>query len=283
MKRLNKTHIFHIFFGLLMFLPFISILSRVIYVQSNKNAKDSYSGNYEITYKYESNQVNSLDDLIQGNIYEFNLTGRNIEDILYNDEWICFNLVTDLVIDDRDTFIIDDAYDTQFGKFSALTTIELSRTNNISYFTIFSSADDFYNYDQIIRYEYTGDFIRNCVIQLIEHNLDGLRDNTIYSYTDYNEIESVNLTGTLDNAFDYSISKFIEDNNFRINFFSWFEDLFLVQNGGVNALYLSFANWYMCYALLVSTGYLLFLILMWFINYVRKILEGGNSFGHGGF
>ena len=50
-------------FTALMSLPFVSILSRVIYVQSNKNAYQSYSGanGYQIEYKYDSNEVNIND------------------------------------------------------------------------------------------------------------------------------------------------------------------------------------------------------------------------------
>lgn len=282
MKRLNKTHIFHIFFGLLMFLPFISILSRVIYVQSNKNAKDSYSGNYEITYKYQSNQVNNQNDLVVGNIYNLDVNGACIEDFLYVGDSMLVELITPLNLETTTDLIVDDSYSLALSEFASNFVIRFYNDNNVYYMNIYSSYEDYNSADFIVSYTFTGDFTSDCVIKLLEFNLSGIKNDKI-TYTDYNEIESVNLTGTLDNVFDYSISKFIEDNNFKINFFSWFEDLFLVQNGGVNALYLSFANWYMCYALLVSTGYLLFLILMWFINYVRKILEGGNSFGHGGF
>lgn len=280
MKRLNKTHIFHIFFGLLMFLPFISILSRVIYVQSNKNAKDSYSGNYEITYKYESNQVQSEDDLITNNIYSILLDDNTAGIFPNNEDRLVFLPIT--------LFELNKVYYSGEDFLQCFTfkdiVIEIYNDNGNVYFYVYTSLESFENNE-----DYCVSYILNNIDIISDNKFIGkLIDcnnitSSIFSYTDYNEIESVNLSGTLDNAFDYSISKFIEDNNFKINFFSWFEDLFLIQNGGVNALYLSFANWYMCYALLVSTGYLLFLILMWFINYVRKILEGGNSFGHGGF
>lgn len=279
MKRLNKTHIFHIFFGILMFLPFISILSRVIYVQSNKNAKDSYSGNYEITYKYESNKVLSDDDLIANHIYSI-LLDDNANGLFPSDkDRLVFIPITLFELNN----VFSSADEILYSYSYKDLVIEFINDAGDLWLNIYTSKESFNNNNYCATYTIKPtDFISNnqFVGQLIVCNNIS---STIFSYTDYNEIESVNLTGTLDNVFDYSISKFIEDNSFRINFFSWFEDLFLVQSGGVNAIYLSFANWYMCYALLVSTGYILFLILMWFINYVRKILEGGNSFGHGGF
>ena len=77
----------------------------------------------------------------------------------------------------------------------------------------------------------------------------------------------------LDNVFEYSVNQFIDENNFgNFDFFQWFSTFFL-QDNAVNNLYVHFINWYMNYMLYVSLGYLIFSILMWFVNFFRSLVE----------
>ena len=81
MKRLSNLKLSSIIFGILMCLPMFSILARVIYVQSNPNAKDSYYGETinEIQYINLGSQDNikfnnvkySLQTELQSNDYLF--------------------------------------------------------------------------------------------------------------------------------------------------------------------------------------------------------------------
>lgn len=133
-------------------------------------------------------------------------------------------------------------------------------------------------------------------LDIEQFTLDGdfiyVGSNSLYFYdlsfitaSTYNVIESVDIdtSGTLDNAFEYSINQFINDNNIgKLNFFEWFTDLFFDNNAKAST-YINFANWYMNYALLVSLGYILFMFLMWFINFIRKLLDKGMSFGEGSY
>lgn len=65
----------------------------------------------------------------------------------------------------------------------------------------------------------------------------------------------------------------------NINFFTWFANLFIsYESGSFTELTILFVNWYFNYIFLVSCGYLLFSILMWFINFSRKLLDRGMNY-----
>lgn len=95
-------------------------------------------------------------------------------------------------------------------------------------------------------------------------------------------INSIEIS-TLDNAFEYSLKEITNNDIGKVRFFTWFADMFLDVNDGTSAIYIGFINWYFNYALLMSLGYVLFGVLMWFINWVRRMIERGQDFGQGGF
>ena len=83
---------------------------------------------------------------------------------------------------------------------------------------------------------------------------------------------------TLDNVFEYSVSQFVKDNDFgNVDLFSYFGNIFLNENQ-MNNLYVGFANWYLNYAMLITLMHFLFAILMWFINYSRRILDRSMNY-----
>ena len=92
---------------------------------------------------------------------------------------------------------------------------------------------------------------------------------------------------TFVNGLDYSSLKlFITDsiNEFHVDsvyvdFFVWFDDLFLnVPSGSLTELTIQLVNWSFNYVFFVSCGYLLFAVLMWFINFSRKLLDRGMNY-----
>lgn len=242
-KGKNLTHLLY---GILMLLPFCSILARVIYVQSNQNALDSYYGeninqvttNYASSNNYDSNILYYYDSRLilnteySGSFYGVikfvtgsdNITSSNIDFINSSVRAYCYRGTSTTFYDNENNSLV-------IAGFVLITISNLTSATNV-YHAIY-----------------------------------------YYTYIDYSY---------LDNVFDYSLHNFIEDNNYNVDFFGWFNNLFLNQSGK-NLLYLNFVNWYLNYALLVSAGYILFLLFLWFINFARKLLEGGNSFGHGGF
>ena len=54
--------------------------------------------------------------------------------------------------------------------------------------------------------------------------------------------------------------------------------MFLQSGNQVNDRLVNFANWYLNYTMLVSCIYLLWLVLMWFINFARKLLDRGMNY-----
>ena len=82
MKIFRHRNLMGCIYALLMAIPFVAIAVKSAYVVVNKNAYQSYSGlttSVEIVEnnKYETNVVNAQNDLIIGNIYEFDLNNWN--------------------------------------------------------------------------------------------------------------------------------------------------------------------------------------------------------------
>lgn len=227
--------------AVLMALPLCSILSRVIYVQSNKNAYQSYSdsGSTEL--------VNTT--TLQSNIeYYFN----NVNDDIY-DEDLDISLTT--IIDFNSVYDGEEYQDYNDEDFMVV--YSESQGMLISWHT-----DVIYN--GFIYYDFEGNFKfkTNTTVNVLS--------NFFY------EVKITN--GYLDNAFDYSISKFVEDNNFgRVDLTSWFMDMFLTDNVH-NNLYVHFVNWYLNYVMLITLMHFLFAVLMWFINYCRRLLDRGMNY-----
>lgn len=191
-------------FGIVMIAPFLSVLARVMYVSCNKNAKDSYSGvnGYQINYKYESNEVNDINDLIRGNIYTITLNeipisiDRNLLGLsIYN--------MTSLEIFDITTTSSSNA---QIVIEMRNTGITLRNTNYTAIAGVNLTSDDLPYSFQFVYYDLTSSEIPSYY--------------TI-SQTDFNVFENVEIhnEGTLDNAFEYSINRLKEDNlyNWALN------------------------------------------------------------------
>ena len=95
------------------------------------------------------------------------------------------------------------------------------------------------------------------------------KNNTFVNGLDYNALKTF-VTNTIN---EFNVSSVYMD------FFVWFDDLFLnVQTGSMTELTIQLVNWYFNYVFFVSCGYLLFLVLMWFINFSRKLLERGMNY-----
>lgn len=253
----------NLIYGLLMIAPFVAILSRVIYVQSNPNAKDSYSGanGYQIQYRYKIKDVENVDDLESGYIFE-----TTVDKTLHTNQRIYTTEIT--IASNNNTYIIyDKIQNVQIGA-NYLTLYDVN--NNLM------SLINYYNNDLTIGVLFNPLTFTNSTYDL----------SNFTTYTGVNPIENVEISnnGTLDNAFEYSLQEFTKDNDIGvINFFGWFDGLFLNQTNVHNLVYLNFINWYMNYALLVSSSYLLFLALLWFVNYIRRILDKSMNYDFGGF
>lgn len=271
MKMLRHKSLMGLLYAVLLAVPLVSIISRVIYVQSNKNAYQSYAGTTEYinnvveSYDYQTNEVNSTDDLITDNIYKFNrldeiwtisndtnfLSMAYIKsvDVLYLDT----EAITDILSGDTYYLITEDGND-YISSFQW------------NYYFIFTN-DFYFVLDEVINV--------NAVNTLIQQGYITASDylGNLSIDIEYTEIS------TLDNVFEYSVDAIIQENNFgKVDFLSWFANMFLDNTNQVNNRYLGFANWYMNYIMFVSCAYLLFLVLMWFINFARRLLDRGMNY-----
>lgn len=260
-KIFGYKSITHLLYGLLLLLPFLAILGRSVYTIANKNANQSYYGE---TINNEIETYTNYDELVSGETYKTSIhtftyesnLGDSAKRINVNN----FSTNVEVAFDTELVSSLGFYYISSNGMVVVYiyndTNVELGRINSNQNPTI----------------EYT----------LISKNLNGTAITLFDNLTTYQI--TYNKYSYLDNAFEYSLSTFIEENEIgNVDFFSWFTNIFLNQTSPHNALYLNFANWYLNYIMLVSCGYLLFLVLLWFVNYSRSLLEHGMNRDNGGF
>lgn len=235
----------------LLTIPFLSIISRVIYVQSNKNAYQSYSG---------QNVGGVENELISPSANMFNIG----DDYTYINELIPSNSTSNRleIIPTDNKFKLDNATYNDVSKL-----VWYKEGNSTNYFYYIDTTNHYTNL--------------NLNIVSISFNVASYSfQNNDFTTPILNYFYKVvyNNDFYLDNVFTYSVNEIIKENNFgEIDFFQWFTDMFLNDNQ-TNNMYVGFANWYFNYILMVSCGYLLFLVLMWFINYSRRLLERGMNY-----
>lgn len=275
MRIFKHKNMMGLIYSILIAIPFLSVLSRSAYAVFNKNAYQSYSGDYgEKVYKrvvspYNTNEVNSLNDLhvgsyylltinkVIGELHEIRYSTSNNIDIINFDDIRCFdNDITGVFIYDTTTY-------QGYG-------YPIIKTNNTTYYFQSSDTRESFNFIVYINSAFSGGTTSNY----------SLFSKVTNEYEEYLPYEYVELESqTLDNAFEYSLSSFVDENHWgKLNFFEWFTSLFLDVNSNNNGLYIHFINWYMNYTLFVSCAYILFMVLMWFINFARRLLDRGINY-----
>lgn len=170
-------------FALFLILPILVFLPNCLYYGFNEHATNTETTT--INYKYESNEVNTLDDLVEGNIYFlssiqlFSTSGDNLTFTVLNSSSI-------------DNFPLNTHFDDLYHDVNSNGFLTFHWSNddtlNIEFNSatlIYSFLDDNYQYDLII------------------HNLDFIYTAALYSYfgnnnylpqfSDYNVIESVSV------------------------------------------------------------------------------------------
>lgn len=233
MKMLKSKSLMSLIYAVLLALPLCAILSRVIYVQSNKNAYQSYSDATEVkTYiNYDS---------VIGNTYIMN--------------WV-----------DDNTGMTNNT--TQIIPYQSIT------------ITAPTGAVKFrYGNSKTIHFFDENDTILGSETNITSFTYVANSNTSLQMQPWFNRQLVLTQKVSLDNVFEYSVSKFVDENDFgQLNFFQWFEDMLLTNNTH-NALYIHFANWYLNYAMLISLMQILFLVLMWFVNFARKLLDRGMNY-----
>ena len=169
-----------------MFLPLIIFLPNAFYYGFNEHATNSETAS--IKYKYQSNEVDSLDDLIDGNIY-------TIEELVFSDDSFSGHTIITILAYDGLTFS-DDSYSLNDNVWN-------DDYNNNSYVVVEYYPQDelgnltFYSGDIFTQWYVTDYmFFLNPVFVYNEVYYNDFVDylgNYSYmpQYTDYNEIRSV--------------------------------------------------------------------------------------------
>ena len=233
------SKLFHLLYGLLMLLPCFAILVKCCYVAFNKNAYESYSGS-EITYTQktlQTNEVNSFDDLVVGNVYKLSRMDKN--DNLSLNEYqefdgvplhldFCFYIyglddIAEVYLDDYNfiQFFTENSFQFDFypvldGLYTGFISVPFAQNSFITIqldeFSVFDYAIFKYDlntlsdYDSLLQHQYIIDFISACPSEYLPLT------------TYYEETE----TSTLDNVFYYAVDEVTSN-----DLFSWASNSFL--------------------------------------------------------
>ena len=211
MKKIRHGSIMSLIYAVLIAIPMVSIVSRVIYVQSNKNAFQNYSGKNEII-EYVNADIVEL-----GEDYRFKPTEYTIDhnltlEFVNNGSYANSNLIADI-----------------------------ENTNKI----ILRSDGTivFYQDGTWLNETYYSNFMFYIDLELTAYYPNSNADYSVLK--DLLFVPSSN-NNYLDSAFDYSLSQYVTDNSFgNLNLFEWWSNLFLDLSQSKNALYIHFINWYM--------------------------------------
>lgn len=246
MKTLTKRKsLMGFIYALVMLLPFSAILVRCLYVTFNKNAYQSYSQTIATT--------------------TIELNANNIGAYYVDKQIVTIYKET------------QKSFGSRSGVYGATNFTfdpnELANTTNINYvgFEFYTSASAFwYLYDDLGNSHQVQKSVMPDIWSY-QVDLSTYTRNSVFNF--YNASVLVNTNGSLDNAFDYSLYTFLNENGSgRLNLTDWFTDLFLNRTTH-NMLYLNYINWYMNYSLLVSCVYLLYSVLMWFLTFARYLIN----------
>lgn len=240
--KLRSKSIMTLIYCALLSIPLVSILSRVIYVQANKNAYQSYS----------ETQVRKIEQINNAQSYADTFT-YNVKPL-------------------------DSSHGTSGKQYFSYISIGNVNSNAVS-FSIYTNETNahlimFWDINNVEVQRFTWGASQNNDFE--EFYFTKTSGSDLFNYA--NVFLIYETTDKLDNVFEYSINKLVDDNNFgQLNFFEWFSG-FLLNDAQQNNLYIHFANWYMCYAMLISLMQILFLCLMWFVNFSRKVLDKGMNY-----
>lgn len=177
-------------FAIFLLLPFFTYAPTALYYGVNEYAVNNTTTQVDIQYKYQSNEVNSTDDLVEGNIYLTNWQDMYPSDFLHENEYLTFQLLGNLSVRDanRDEPLVPTS-------FTPYTYLKIYGEDTALFITDF-------NDDYIMSYDNFGDFANDIVIKIIDINIVDTRTSisSIFRYTDYNEIDSVDVQTDIQNT-----------------------------------------------------------------------------------
>lgn len=253
-RKPHESIIGKIIYGFLLFMPLLAIGVTCITCFWNKEVTAD-TETAEISYKYESNEVNSAIDLINGHSYTFTLQQAPTQQQYISTASSVYN------IPNFTNFKLDaDALNNHYIR------IDL-RSNQIIF------RDESYN--AILTINFTAiTFPYSFDLKLVNYVSSINTDYTNYSKSTYNEIESVNIISTpqdfdVKNIFYYSIDKVQQS-----PLFNWAENsaIYTGMTATCNTLNITttFIPLLMTYWLIISVIYILYDIILVILHIFHK-------------
>lgn len=269
------SKLFHWLYATLMFLPLVFFIPSCLYYSFNEHATNTETTT--INYKYESNEVNSINDLVVGNIYQFNTNGTSIWGLCPNaNDEVFFQLLSDLSINNSNMDM--DDYTASFIKFTPNTYLRFQNSND-EYTTIalYEYEQQYFDANYVISFLFEDNFLSNCIVRLIDFNYNGNQTPITFEYTDYNVIESVSV-----NTDDTITDKLNRSWNaiFDLPMFSWTKTTFVsgafVYISGLFGVQTNNPlNYLFAYFVSISICWLVFDVLLYVPNLAHRWLDKG--------
>ena len=274
MRKNTARHWLH---GALDLLPVLLIPVFMIYSHRHDMTQQTQ---VDIQYKYQSNEVNQVSDLQSGNLYYFDLEDTTFDEYYAgNSDFKLVFVTLDEYYFEMEDIELDEIYTSQ-DEIGGDTSFVLSVYNNFvklelylnyvpaNYYFVDFSYDAFNN-----NWTLKG----NCIIYF--DNLPNWNDFSVFSYTDYNEIESVDVhdeTSSVMNVFldnfNTAINKYFNMGNvFNMNnIYEWFNTN--IFNGSAPVIMYSVYN-IIVYEFIMDLLFLLYGLFMFFIDMCKRLME----------
>ena len=268
------SKLFHWLYATLMFLPILMFIPSCLYYSLNKYATNETTT--QINYKYQSNEVNTLDDLVEGNIY-FCESFYFVTSDLSSEKLDIKIISTGNVNLNNYNYSIDEAYigDNYFNNNYNFINITYDSSDVIIYFTNENAYVDIYFNGEI---EFT-----NCIFYCDNSTLNNFKSYLLSSgsslpqYTDYNVIESVNtnVQDTISNKMYLAWESI-----WNLPLFAWTKNSFvsapftyITGLFGVSAT--NSLNYVFTYFVSISICWLVFDLIMYVPNLAHKWIDKG--------
>ena len=219
-------------FAIFLMLPFMVYCPNALYYGHNEHSTNERQTTVDIQYKYQSNEVTNLDDLVEGNIYNFN--GLEFQD----DTWVEGTHITLVKCDllTLPVYNLDEVY-IEFYENSTGNQIYLEMQTYPYYYVQISNNNGYVAFSEDI--EDTGGFtISSCIAftdtlnnfkLFISSNINNY-DMVIgdIQYTDYNLIESVDVQENVEMTITESMNRAWE-HMWETPMFNWTNESVLKQ------------------------------------------------------
>lgn len=256
-----------------MFLPLIMFLPSCLYYSLNKYATNETTT--QINYKYQSNEVNSINDVIERNIYHLNINNTTLDNyFLFNEDLeLDFDILATYNYNFTNYNLNSDADETLGAEFGN-TLVNFSVYYDSAKINLYLNSSNVFQYCEIGNLT-EEDFTLNCIIRI--NTINNLSNYLCFEYTDYNVIESVetNVQDTISNKMYLAWESI-----WNLPLFAWTKNSFvsapftyitgLFGLSATNSL-----NYVFTYFCSISICWLVFDLLMYVPNLAHKWIDKG--------